>query len=694
MLGRWTGGSVLILPTTAWTVPNALFPTEARNDGYSWASTTSTVTLPASGLADGYLLVGRFEFNDTSSGRNNPQGRIVQASGAGNFVGGATGGYNRDASEDRAYVSCWSFVDTPSASATFQFQWKRDTDAPGGGTIRSSFDVIPLYYSNIGLYSSSSSAIYGGISPNQVTGFSAVFQSDVAAIEIVSNVVTVKSDNKKYLILGNQFFEGRGGRTQRWHGLRIDGTKEDAAKAYSYYRNGSNDESGDMFTHLLERSTTDITIDQFCYRGDGITAGLGGADVDGSTPVLGDHSLCVIELNDSAEVFHSVDGTGGVDLNVTGPLDQVITRLADITVNDAASWTRSTDQAMNAEVAMDALFGANISAAQEVVGTTSRWTAEAELTVNGVEDTDIFGGDYCRNNQGSTDTFGWSANILGFRALLSGDDVGVSVQELAGGEDGGRLEVQPGWSGFWGINLDTLQDLGSGFSVVVPTATQAYTGLAPEVVIRKTSTLGTNQFNALNGLVRLNYLHSFPQANLAAISAQGSVLVEVPVGSQSYTGLLPVALATDNQSVDVPVGLESYSTSAPDITVTDNQIVTPDEGTQTYTGLAPVIVIGDNQVVVIPVGDIAYSGQVPSVQVSDEQVVVPPTAVQTYTGLAPIVVIGGNIAVEVPVGAETYNTFAPTISADEQEYISSAHDSSEDDEIILAVIEQFMKIAA
>ena len=59
-------------------------------------------------------MVAAAEFFDDGA-RYNPQLRIIQASGTGNFVGGPTGGYLRDASEDRAYVRCWAFVDNPSA---------------------------------------------------------------------------------------------------------------------------------------------------------------------------------------------------------------------------------------------------------------------------------------------------------------------------------------------------------------------------------------------------------------------------------------------------------------------------------------------------------------------------------------------------------------------------------------------------
>ena len=578
ILGRWTGATVSILPSTAWAAPASLFPTQARNDtsAYSFASTTSTLTLPSSGLADGYLFIGRYEFEDASSGRCNPQGKVVQASGTGTFIGSPTGGYNRDASEDRSYISCWAFVDGPSASSTYQFQWKRDVDVPTGGTVRSSFDVIPLYYSNIGMYASASALLYGGTTPNQVTGFTSSLESDTAAIEIVSNVVTLKGDNKRYISFGSQFFEGRGGRTQRWHGFRVDGTKEDAAKGYSYDRNTSNDETGEMFTHLIERATTNITIDQFCYRGDGVTAGLGGGDTDGSTPNVGDHGLVVIELNDSAEVFHSVDGTGGIDLNVLGPVDQPLTRLADITVNDAASFTRSTDTGMNAEQAMDALLGANISAAQEVVGTTSRWTSQAQITVNGVEDANIFGGDYCRNNQGTTDTFGWSGNVLGYVALALNDDIGVSVQELSGGEDGGQLEVQPGWSGFWGLNLDTLEAaagndpiLGTTDITFTPTgAIQGVGQLAGSSDLTFTATGGLVGTGGVSGATNLTFTESASLSALGALSGSSSIDF-TPVGDLlglgDLSGATTLTFTVDGDLQDAAGGFISGSS---DITFT------------------------------------------------------------------------------------------------------------------------------
>ncbi len=62
-LFRQTGSSVSVFPTTSWSAPNGAFPTNTRNDGssYGYNSSTSTVTLPSSNLANGYLLIARFE---------------------------------------------------------------------------------------------------------------------------------------------------------------------------------------------------------------------------------------------------------------------------------------------------------------------------------------------------------------------------------------------------------------------------------------------------------------------------------------------------------------------------------------------------------------------------------------------------------------------------------------------------------
>lgn len=465
-----TGGVTSLLPTTTWSDPGSLFPTTDRNDSnaYGWAPTTSTLTLPSSGLANGYLFLWGFEFEDTSNGRHNPQARIVQASGTGNFASASTGGYNRDNSEDRAYVSGWSFVDSPSPSSTFQFQWRRDSDVPTGGTVRSFIQAVPVYYSDAGVYTSSSTSAPGGTTPNQITGFTG---TDGTNISLSSDTVSVTGDNKRYLVLGSAYHQGIGNaRTQRWYGLRIDGVKDDAAKAAMYYRNSANADGGSSFSRLLETGSATRTVDLFQYLGDGVAAGQGGADVPGNvTGSNSSHSLVILELNDSAEVFSSIDAEGGQEFALAGPVDVDVASIGDIEFSDSSSFTRSTDTSVNIEQNMDVLAFANVSHARGAssIGSGSRWTVHGEFTINGVEQTSVgFHGNYNRGNQGSQDTHGSSTNQAGFFALSTGDDFGVSNQELAGTEGGGGdIESQPGWVGFGLINLDSLGGAGADTNV-------------------------------------------------------------------------------------------------------------------------------------------------------------------------------------------------------------------------------------
>lgn len=453
VLGSWIGGTTSLLPSTAWAAPNGMFPTEVRNDdaAYGWNAATSTATLP--GDADGYLLVGAFELEDTSNGRCNPQCRIVQASGAGAFVGQSSSGYNRDNSEDRSYARCFGFVHGNDAGATFQFQWRRDSDVPSGGTRRSEFLVIPFYYSDIGLYSSNSNACPGNTTPSQMVGFSG---TDGANITLDNNVVTVTGDGKRYLVLGGYYWQGIGSsRTQRWGGLRLDGVQDRAAMGYSYARNSANADIGELFSMPFETQTDDRALDLYVYRGDGTGNGQGGASVSGNTTGSNaSHALVVIELHDDAELFMARTTTQSDVLAVTGGRDLAVNESFDFI--DAGSFSDGTG-AIDIEQDGDFLLGANVSCASGNVSNTGRWTGFAEFTVNGVEDPYSFAGDYLRNQQGGQNTFGWSANLLGFQSLEVGDSVGVSVTELPGSEGQGAMRSPAGWTGFWGINLDSLQ---------------------------------------------------------------------------------------------------------------------------------------------------------------------------------------------------------------------------------------------
>ena len=460
--GWWSGAVIApVQLTTSWAAPNGLFPTEVRNDGgaYSLNASTSTLTLPTSNLVNCYLAEASFETQDSSNGRFNPQARIIQTSGTGHFVGAVTSGFSRDNSENLAWVKVFAIICDPSPGAEFQFQIKRDTDAPGtsDGTLRSNFTITEFPVANWGLYTSSDASLYGGTTPNQVIGWSVVDESDTSAIELVSNQVTLKTDNRDYINFGSQFFEGRGGRTQRWHGFRIDGVKEDAAKAYTYYRNGSNDEGGELFSWPVRRATTDIVVDQFCYRGDGVADNQGGADSDGSTPSVGEHVFAVLELNAGAELFRTRNAT--TQSLATAGTRVVLDVINTVDFADAGSFTKADNNGINIEQDMDLYMGGNVSGAYASVSSGARATCYAEMTIDGVEQSHTFAGDYGRGNQGTIDTYGWGASLLSPLEVVLGQDVGINAGKISGGE-AGPVSVQPGWASAWGINLDSMAPSG------------------------------------------------------------------------------------------------------------------------------------------------------------------------------------------------------------------------------------------
>jgi len=547
-LGKWSGGSTSLIPTTLWTSPSGLFGTEDRNDGsaYTWTDASARLTLPSSGLADGYLLIASFEFVDTSNGRCNPQAQWVQNSGTGTFLSGIVGGYNRQTSDDTSYCRVWAFVDNPSASATFDFEWTRDGDIPTGGTVRSEVQVVPLFYSDWAAYSSGSASLYGGTTPTKVTGFTG---SDGANITIASDVVTLAGANKRYLCLGSYYRSGTGSiRTQRWGGFEVDGAFADHAKGYAYYRNSSNDEAGQFFTTVIDRATTDIDVELSIYRGDGVANNEGGTNVDGSAPSDAMNVMVFLELNDGCEVFRST-GSTSQEIATTGPVDIQAVKVADVDFADSGSFSRASDVGVNAEQAMDALVGACISGASASVTSSSRFTGYANITVNGAEDADSVNGSYLRGEGGSQDCFGWSASLLGFQGLASGDDLGVSATELAGSQGHTSVVVQAGWVGLWAINLDTMADTGGGSGVVVSdvvasVASSAVTGAIgdPQLVSGATASAAAS---AVPGVVLAAKVISGAMAAAASSAITGAVGdpqtisdVAASVASSAVSGLV------------------------------------------------------------------------------------------------------------------------------------------------------------
>ena len=457
VIGKWQGGIVSIVPPTTYAVPTSdLFNSGSavRNDGTAYAlSSSARLTLPSSALADGYLLRVSSTYDDTSSGRVSISGRIVQISGTGNYVPLTSGTYSRDANNDKSTLSCAGFIDNPSASATFDFQWQRGSDAPTGGTTRSIFEIIPFFYADIGMYTGAGTELLGGTTRGVTTLSATVVEG--TNITRSANVVTVTGDNKRYFIISSNFSIGRGGtaRTQRIFGLDYDGTADLAAQSYAYYRQTSADHCGGIIMDIIETVTASRTIESTTFRGLGVANGQGGADVDSGVPSSTVNGLVVLELNDAAECFRTSDATGLQALDGTPPVDINAARTTGFI--DAASWLKVGTVGMenNKGATFDAITGANVWAASTDVTSTVRGSYQANITVDGVEDADLYNYAFIRGEQASADTFGWAANPFGFRQLTDNQDLGVSVTQIGQTH---ATDTQAGTVGFWGINLETM----------------------------------------------------------------------------------------------------------------------------------------------------------------------------------------------------------------------------------------------
>ena len=198
-------------------------------------------------------------------------------------------------------------------------------------------------------------------------------------------------------------------------------------------------------------SGTSTTFQLTTYRGDGVANNQGGADSDGATPLVGNQSLIIIELNDSAELIRTNGLTTSQDLNVS----------ANLPISGTENFEVGTSFQTNALIVdaievlasnKDGLFGANIGAASYSVANGVRLQSKLEIS-NSSTIEPIFHGNYGRGNQGTTDTFGYSLNLAGFVFLEQNNEIKFA-NTLTG--QNGTFKGQALWMSAWGINLDTL----------------------------------------------------------------------------------------------------------------------------------------------------------------------------------------------------------------------------------------------
>ena len=454
-IGHWRDSVGGQIPGTSF----AAFETdqEIRNDGIYTRPDDSTIELDEAG---DYLIISTIRGVDSSNGRYNAQARIALTSGSGSLFTSYYTGYSRDTSEDTAWFRAVGVVIGASANAQIQVQRRRDTDAPTSGSIAGESDVqvVRINPTNYGIYAiGGTGAAYLGTTLNTVNITAVTAESDTNAIQgdTGTETITVKGDNKRYLIAWSVSGNTGGSRTQRIGQLNYDGTGQGWTQSYCYQRSSTNEYCGIGSMDILETATADRDIQVKVFRGAGVAADQGGADNNGSWVTDGNGQMIVLEMPDSLEVFHSYDSTGLQNISSSATLNA----MRDVSFNDAASFTKASNTAVDVTNPADVFAWANVWTARNSVGSGLRLTAYGSITVNGVEQSTGEHGNYIRGNQGSVDTFGGSFHPAGiFTVGTAGYDLGVNMDPLSGSEAAGAAtdRTQPSTVGFFSLNLDTL----------------------------------------------------------------------------------------------------------------------------------------------------------------------------------------------------------------------------------------------
>lgn len=429
------------------------FAQQVRNDGIYTRPDNATIELDQAG---DYLIVATIRGNSTSNARNTEQSRIAQTSGSGTLFTSYYTGYSRDNSEDDYWTKAVGVIIGATADSQIQVQTRRDNDAPTGGSIANASDVqvIRIQQTDYGIYAIGNSGnAYGGTSPNTVDLTSVTAESNTLAIQgsTSTDSVTVKGDNKRYLVAWSVSGATGGNRTQRIGHLEYDGIDDLATRSYCYQRDANNEYCGLGSMDVLEATSTDRVIQAEVFRGPGVAADNGGADVDGSWVTDGNGQMVVLELPDSMDVFRSHDSTGLQ--NITSAV--TLNAMRNVDIMDTTSFTKASNSAMGAVNTGDIFAWANVWTARNDVSTGNRLTAYGTVLLNGSATTTGRHGNYTRGNQGGEDTFGGGFHPGGIYPISSAStSVAINMDPLSGTEGGGTDRTQAGTVGFFALNLD------------------------------------------------------------------------------------------------------------------------------------------------------------------------------------------------------------------------------------------------
>ena len=379
-----------------------------------------------------------------------------------------------------------------------------------------------------------------------------MLESDTAQIERTGNVVTCKGRGKRYLVLAGYQGNFATTRTQRWLRVNYDGTGgQTPALGYTYARNGSNSRAGVMILDAFEVPLgNDIDVDLDVWRGDGVAADQGGADVDGGLTT--EHViLAIVELPDDVAVWRSHDDTGLVDLTGTTAIDHtLLTSVVDVNSGSSFQAGGGAGEVECLETGRSIIW-ANLAAARNNVGSAARFTGLADIKVAGVTQT-LYGDDeYSRGNQGTVDTFGWSASPGGAVPVTAGDDILITTVRITGGEAGGTDRTQPDWSHLLLIDCGSFASSAPAAQVVgVGTAFATWSGVTTQplpggVAVDVQDGVSSWSAVALQGLpggVLAGVDVGAAPWMAVAVGVTTGITVGVDVGAAAWTAVEPGAL--------------------------------------------------------------------------------------------------------------------------------------------------------
>jgi len=431
------------------------FNQEIRNDWIYTKPNNSTIQLNESG---DYLIIATTHDDDNSNGRYNSQLRVSQVAGVWDLFTSYYSWYSRDTSEDESWTRAISVIIGASANSQLQVQKRRDTDVPTWWSVANDSDVqvIKLDQTNYGIYGIwGTNNSYGWTVPNTVSIDSVVSESDILAIQgnVVTDTVTLRGDNKKYLVAWSTSFTGGGSRTQRvWH-LDYNGVDALSTRSYCYKRNAANEYCGLGSMDVIETTAADITLQAEIFRGPWIWADQWGANSDQTMNTDGNGQMIVLEMPDYLEVFSSQDSVWLQDVTSA----QTLNIARDVNISDSLSFTKNSNTLINVTNSSDIFSWANIWTARNNVASWARQTSFGSITLDWVEQSTWRHGNYSRWNQGVVDTFAMWFNPAGiFTTSWPWSTLWVNTDPISWGEAGWNDRTQPWTVWFFALNLDTL----------------------------------------------------------------------------------------------------------------------------------------------------------------------------------------------------------------------------------------------